>query len=70
MDMLAATEFGDWLVNELLLQELQAKSNDASLRNASKLRADKLEIAKELMLEFLSVQDEMTQRAARLRMDG
>lgn len=70
MEMFAATEFGDWILNELLAEEVRATSNDALLREASKLKIQKLEVAKELLLEFQSVQDEMMQRAARLRQNG
>jgi hypothetical protein len=67
MEIIGSVEFGDWINSEFLKEDLQAKPDDSGLCVLSTQRLGDLEIARTLLLEFLTLQDEMMQRAARLR---
>jgi hypothetical protein len=58
MDVVGSVEFGDWINNELSMQKILSTSDDSILRRGVTVRIESLGIAKKLLLEFLTVQDE------------
>lgn len=59
LELLGSTEFGDWLLTELSVAARLAKSAEGGLSQAARLRLDKLEATKRLLLEFLVLQQAM-----------
>lgn len=59
LDLIGSVEFGDWLINECEREALLALSGDEAARQAASVRLAALEQAKQLLLEFLTLQEEM-----------
>ena len=67
MDLADTVEFGDWINNELLKEQALSLPANSHLRLTTSARTADLENAKELLIVFLEIQDEMIQNAARKR---
>lgn len=59
LDLIGSVEFGDWLIQECEQQNLQAASHDPALSQAARQRLESLEQAKNLLYEFLRLQEDM-----------
>ena len=62
-DLLASSEFGDWLLNEIPRTRRQAKSADPECAQAAAVRLESLRVAKRVLLEFLTLQQAMMEAA-------
>jgi hypothetical protein len=61
--MIASVEFGDWLLNEFEVETHRAESKNEHVHEAAVQRLASLGHAKELLFEFLSLQQEMMEFA-------
>lgn len=69
MDLIGSVEFGDWLINECECETTRLQSGEDAVRAAATQRLASLEQAKMLLLEFLTLQDDMMQFARSERSD-
>lgn len=68
-DLIASTEFGDWLIDECRQESEVLLHAGADSRAVARRRLQSLEIAKAVLLEFLILQHEMLKKAAEARGD-
>jgi hypothetical protein len=57
MDVLGSVDFGDWLIGQLALKTSMARAGDARTRKAARERIAALESTKQVLLEYLTLQD-------------
>jgi hypothetical protein len=59
LDLIGSVEFGDWLINECEAETAQLESTNLAAYKSAKARLAALEQAKQLLLEFLTLQEQM-----------
>jgi hypothetical protein len=62
--LIESNEFGDWLVNEIARTRTQAKSAHPDLAHAAAQRLETLKTAKKILLEYLTLQQDMMDAAS------
>jgi hypothetical protein len=63
LELLGSVEFGDWLINECEAETERLESTNLAAYKAAKARLAALEQAKQLLLEFLILQERMMEYA-------
>lgn len=63
-DLIGSVEFGDWLINECEAESERLESTNLATYKAAKARLAALEQAKQLLLEFLTLQEQMLASAS------
>ncbi len=66
-DLIESNEFGDWLMGEISAARAQPKAANLRQAEAAELRMDALQIAKKILLEFLTLQQAMMDAASEAR---
>ena len=66
-DLIASTEFGDWLIGECKQESEVLLHVNADASAVACQRLESLAIAKAILLEFLMLQQDMLKKAARAR---
>jgi hypothetical protein len=66
-DLIASTEFGDWLMGECKQESEVLLHVNADASAAACQRLESLSITKAILLEFLMLKQEMLKKAARAR---
>jgi len=64
MDLLASVEFGDWLIHEIGRHPAKESTADARNSQHALTRAQSLETTRVILLEYLTLQDEMMSSAS------
>jgi NADPH-dependent 7-cyano-7-deazaguanine reductase QueF-like protein len=65
MSDIGAVEFGSWIIDELKREILNSKSLDVYARKLANQRIEQLEVARQLLMEFLKNQHEMLKHGVR-----
>ncbi len=66
-DLLRSSEFGDWLFNEIARTRRHSKSAHADQARSASVRLESLKVAKQVLLEFLTLQQAMLNAAHQTR---
>ena len=65
MSDIGAVEFGSWIIDELKREKMNSKSLDVYARKLANQRMEQLEVARQLLMEFLKNQHEMLTHGVR-----
>jgi hypothetical protein len=63
MDLLGSVEFGDWLIHEMARHPVREPADDVQVSKRALTRAQSLETTRVILLEYLTLQDEMMSAA-------
>ena len=66
-DLIRSTEFGDYLIIEISRARLQSKSADSEQSRDAILKLKSLKVVKQVLLEFLLIQQAMLDAAQEIR---
>ncbi len=66
-DLIRSTEFGDWLTSEISQARLQSKSANLERAHAAILRLESLKVVRQVLLDFLLIQQAMLDEAQEVR---
>lgn len=66
-ELIRSSEFGDWLLGEISRTRLQSKSAPADRAPAASARLESLQVAKQVLREFLTLQEAMLHAASEAR---
>ena len=66
-ELIESSEFGDWLMGEISKARRQLKSANADRAHTASQRLESLQVAKQVLLDFLTVQQAMLDAAYEAR---
>jgi hypothetical protein len=66
-DLIRSSEFGDWLFNEIARTRRHSKSAHADQAQSASVRLVSLKMAKQVLFEFLTIQQAMLNAAQQAR---
>jgi hypothetical protein len=66
-DQIRSSEYGDWLVGEISKTRRQLKSAHSDVADTAKLKLETLNVAKKVLLNFLTIQQTMFDAATASR---
>jgi uncharacterized protein YydD (DUF2326 family) len=66
-ELIESSEFGDWLMGEISTTRRQLKSANAERAHTASQRLESLQVAKQVLLEFLTRQQAMLDAATEAR---
>ena len=70
LELIASSEFGDWLMTEIATATERCGAADAAQSQAARQRLAQLEAAREVLHEYLLLQQAMLARAGDARQRG
>jgi hypothetical protein len=66
-DLIRSSEFGDWLSHEISRMRRHSKSADADQARSASVRLESLQVAMQVLLEFVTLQQAMLHAAHQAR---